>query len=100
MEDKYLKRLCLRNRHASEPHLKVELENTCGINISARTVHRRMTECGLFSSDPKKKQFLTQNKIKKNKFVWEKNMFYGRKLNGTYSFSWISSHLTNADPMV
>ena len=30
--DRYLKWLCQQNRHASAPHLKIELENTCDIN--------------------------------------------------------------------
>ena len=48
VEDRYLKWLCRQNRHASAPYLKVE-ENTCGININARTVQRRLKECDLLA---------------------------------------------------
>ena len=38
VEDRYLKRLCLKNRHASALHLKVRLEKACAVNISALAV--------------------------------------------------------------
>lgn len=34
LEDRYLKRLCLRDRHASASELKVGSENACGVSIS------------------------------------------------------------------
>ena len=33
VEDRYLKRLRQQNCHVSAPHLKVEVENTRGVNI-------------------------------------------------------------------
>ena len=51
------------NRHASAPDLKVQFENACDVNLSARTVQRRLLECGLLAYRPKKKAIT--HKIKK-----------------------------------
>ena len=61
-QDRYLKRMSLNNRHASAPDLKVQFENACGVNLSARTVQRRLVECGLLAYQPKKKPLLTKKK--------------------------------------
>ena len=71
VKERYLKRLCLQNHHASEPHSKVKLENTCGVSTldGVRTVQRRRTECGLRTYRQKKKRLLTQ-KMKKKRLIW------------------------------
>lgn len=35
-EDRYLKGMCLLNRHASAPYLKARFQGACGVNIRAR----------------------------------------------------------------
>ena len=62
---------CLRNHHASAPHLKFELEITCGVNISTRTVQRRFTECSSLAYRPKEKALFTQKMMKK-RLAWVK----------------------------
>lgn len=70
-QDRYLKRMSIKNRHASAPDLKVQLENACGVSVSARTVQRRLVECGLLAYRPKKKPLLT-NKMKQKRLSWAK----------------------------
>lgn len=66
-----MKRLSLNNRHASAPDFKVQFENACGVSVSARTVQRRLVECGLLAYRPKKKPLLTKT-MKQKRLSWAK----------------------------
>ena len=71
-DNTYLKWLCLQNHHASALHSKVELENTYGVDINARTVQRQLTKCRLLAYCPKKKPLLTHKMKKSNLLVGKK----------------------------
>lgn len=71
-EDRELKLQILKNRFASAPKLKRELENTNYANVSVRTVERRINELGFMSRRPAKKPLLTQ-KMKASRLQWAKN---------------------------
>ena len=81
-EDRYLKQLWQQNRQASAPYVKVELEYACAVDIIARTVQMRLTECGLLIYLPKKKDCLLKKCRKTNLLGLKKNMFHGPKPNG------------------
>lgn len=57
----YLKWMCLRNRRSSVPDLKVEFENVCCVEISARTVQRQLTECSHHDYSINKKPVFKKN---------------------------------------
>ena len=49
----------------SVPHLKVELENTCGVKKVREQFKGWLTECGFLDCHPKKMPLLNQNMKKK-----------------------------------
>ena len=60
-QNRYLKRMSLNNPHACAPDLKLQFENAFRVSLSARTVQRRLLECGLIAYRLKKKPLLTKN---------------------------------------
>lgn len=53
-DDRYLQLQALRNRTFTAPHLKNDLLNTRQVNVSAKTVRRRLKEAGLNPKRPAK----------------------------------------------
>lgn len=70
--ERILRRLSLRDRFKTAPKLRAELIETTGINVSLRTVQRRLNEIGLKACRPAKKPLLTAS-MKKKRYNWAKD---------------------------
>ena len=69
--DRRIKRVCLGDRRKSSVCIKEEMSE-CGLNLSSRTVRRRLQECDLNARIPRKKPFLTQ-KQRLKRLQWAKS---------------------------
>lgn len=68
--DRKIRDICIANRFQSAARLTT-IANNDGINISKRTVQRRLAEADLFSHRPAVKPRLT-NTMKRKRFQWAK----------------------------
>lgn len=65
-QDRFIKLASLRNRRLTAPQIASELQSTSGVNISSRTVARRLIESGLRDHMAVKKPLLRRaNKVKR-----------------------------------
>ena len=81
-EDRYLKLLCLQNRHARLLHLKVKQENTFGVNGGfGRYQFRSGYQTVVCLPVAQRKSPYLFEKWKKIDLLGQINMLYGRKLN-------------------
>ena len=60
-QDRYLTRLSLRNRFATSNELRRDMEGHSGVQVSARTIRRRLLNAGLAARHPQKKPLLTKD---------------------------------------
>jgi transposase len=74
-QDRYLMRMCLRDRQASSVDLKNAWEAEAGVQVSAVTVRRRLFRAGLRARRPRKKPLLTA-KMRTARLKWVKE--YGK----------------------
>lgn len=70
-QDRFLTRLCLRNRTASSTDLKTAWEAETGVQASSVTVRRRLFRAGLPARRPRKKPLLTA-KMRSARLKWAK----------------------------
>lgn len=70
-EDRYLIRLCIRNRRASSSDLKRAWQEGSGITSSARTVRRRLLAAGLAARRPRRKPLLSKT-MRAARLKWAK----------------------------
>jgi transposase len=69
LEDRYLKRLCLRDRAATSVELKRAWEAETGVRASSVTVRRWLFRAGLPAHRPRKKSLLT-TKMRASRLAW------------------------------
>lgn len=70
-QDRILERMSLKNRFATAKELRKDLNERCSINISTRSVQRRLNEVGLQARRPAKKPLLSAV-MKKKRLMWAK----------------------------
>ena len=68
-EDRTLVRLSLADRHLTSPPLRREWEESTGVQVSTRTVRRRLVDNGLKGCRARKKPLLT-NKQRERRLAW------------------------------
>lgn len=64
-EDRFLERASLKNRRKTAKELRADLKKGLGVDISQRTVSRRLQSLGLHGRKARKKPLLNKNQIKK-----------------------------------
>lgn len=64
-QDRFLIRNSIKDRFKTSKDLRNELQEHCGVDLSARTVRRRLQAAGLHGRKSRKKPLLSKTQIKK-----------------------------------